>query len=282
MRAISMSLFEYLQVPLFQKAFLGAFLSGMGLSLLGVVVLTLNLTTVRFALMHVALLGAAVSMVAGFPPLPGAMIAIGIAALLMGPAGDYIQADTGAIGVLFMTGSLGLAFMLFYKAGVSAMDAFALFTGNILALQTADLWAIGILAGGIVFLFIVFYREIQLVLYNPDLAEGLGVPVKLIRNGLLLLTGLAIGVNFRMVGALLIDAAVLLPAMAALTLARGLKGVLALSAVFGIVSQVGGLAVSMAFDLPSGASITLAAVGLVCLTSILKGFISKIRRVNWK
>ncbi len=275
-----MSLFDYFQVPLFQKAFLGAFLSGTGLSLLGVVVLTLNLTTVRFALMHVALLGAAVSMVAGFSPLLGAMIAIGIAALLLGPAGDYIRADTGAVGVLFMTGSLGLAFMLFYKAGVPAMNAFALFTGNILALQTVDLWVIGILAGVIVFLMVVFYREIQLVLYNPDLAEGLGVPVKLIRNGLLLLTGLAIGVNFRLVGALLIDAAVLLPAMAALTLARGLKGVLVLSAVFGVLSQVGGLAASMIFDLPSGASITLTAVGLVGLAGILKNLVLKIRRVG--
>ncbi|HBF37044.1 MAG TPA: hypothetical protein DDW50_06955 [Firmicutes bacterium] len=275
-----MGLFDYLKVSLFQKAFLGAFLSGAGISLLGVVVLTLNLTTVRFALMHVALLGAAVSMVIGFSPLLGALIGIGIASLLLGPAGDSIKIDTGAIGVLFMTGSLGLAFMLFYKAGVSAMDAFALFTGNILALQSLDLWAIGMLAGIIILIFIIFYREIQMVLYNPVLAEGLGVPVKLIRNGLLLLTGLAIGVNFRMVGALLIDAAVLLPAMAALSLARGLKEALILSAIYGIVSQVGGLTASMVFDLPSGASITLVAVGLVCVTSLLNGLVSKLRGAN--
>jgi ABC-type Mn2+/Zn2+ transport system permease subunit len=275
-----MGLLDYLKVPLFQKAFLGAFLSGAGLSLLGVVVLTLNLTTVRFALMHVALFGAAVSMVAGFPPLAGAMIGIGIASLLLGPAGDYIKIDTGVTGVLFMTGSLGLAFMLFYKAGVPAMDAFSLFTGSILALKPSDLWAIGILAAVIILVFMAFYREIQMVLYNPILAEGLGVPVKFIRNSLLLLTGLAIGVNIRMVGALLIDAAVLLPAVAALTLARGLKEALILSAVFGIMSQVGGLVVSMVFDLPSGASITLVAVGLVCAAGVLMRLISKMKGVD--
>jgi ABC-type Mn2+/Zn2+ transport system permease subunit len=277
-----MGLLDYLKVPLFQKAFLGAFLSGAGLSLLGVVVLTLNLTTVRFALMHVALFGAAVSMVAGFPPLAGAMIGIGIASLLLGPAGDYIKIDTGVTGVLFMTGSLGLAFMLFYKAGVSAMDAFPLFTGSILALKPSDLWAIGILAAVIILVFMAFYREIQMVLYNPILAESLGVPVKFIRNSLLLLTGLAIGVNIRMVGALLIDAAVLLPAVAALTLARGLKEALILSAVFGIMSQVGGLVVSMVFDLPSGASITLVAVGLVCAAGVFTRLISKMKGVDLK
>ncbi len=273
-----MDLIDFLKVPLFQKAFLGALLSGAGLSLLGIVVLNLNLTTIRFALMHIALLGAAIAMVLGFPPLAGALAGIVIASLILGPAGDYIKIDTGLAGVLFMTGSLGLAFMLFYKAGVPAMDAFALFTGNVLALRPADLWTIGALAAVIILIFSLFYREIQMVLYNPDLAESLGVPVRLIRNGLLLLTGLAIGVNIRMVGALLIDAAVLLPAVAALAVARSLKEALLWSAAFGIISQVGGLAASMVWDLPSGASITMAAVVLVCLAGIFSRMRIKIRK----
>lgn len=263
-----MNLIEFLKVPLFQKAFLGAFLSGAGLSLLGIVILNLNLTTIRFALMHIALLGAAVGMGFGFPPLAGAMVGILVASVLLGPAGDYLKMDTGVSGAIFMTGSLGLAFLLFYKAGVPAMDAFALFTGNILALQNSDLWAIGGLAGIIILVFSLFYREIQMALYNMELAEALGVPVRKIRNGLLLLTGLAIGINIRMVGALLIDAAVLLPAVAALTVSRSLKAALIWSAVFGILSQVGGLAASMVLDLPSGASITLAAVLVVCVAGI--------------
>lgn len=260
-----MNLLDFLKVPLFQKAFLGCLLSGAGLSLLGLVVLNMNLTTIRFALMHIALLGAAVAMVLGFSPLVGAMLGIIIASLLLGPAGDYIKVDTGITGVIFMTGSLGLAFMLFYKAGVPAMDAFALFTGNVLALTTTDIWAITALTVAIIVVFIIFYREIQMVLYNPDLAESLGVPVKMLRNGLLLLTGLAIGISIRIVGALLIDAAVLLPAIAAMTVSRSLKGTLILSSVFGVVSQVGGLAASMVFDLPSGASITLSAVLILCI-----------------
>jgi zinc transport system permease protein len=263
-----MSLFDFLRIPLFQKAFLGCLLSGAGLSLLGLVVLNLNLTTIRFALMHIALLGAAAAMVLGFPPLAGAMLGIVIASLLLGPAGDYIKVDTGITGVIFMTGSLGLAFMLFYKAGIPAMDAFALFTGNVLALTNADIWVITVLTGVIITVFILFYREIQMILYHPDLAESLGVPVKRLRNGLLLLTGFAIGISIRIVGALLIDAAVLLPAIAAMTVSRSLKGALILSGVFGVISQVGGLAAAMIFDLPSGASITLSAVLILCIAGV--------------
>ncbi|NLW47048.1 MAG: metal ABC transporter permease [Firmicutes bacterium] len=271
-----MNLIDFLMVPLFQKAFLGAFLSGVGLSLLGVVILNLNLTTIRFALMHIALLGAAVGMVLGFSPLAGAMVGIVLASFLLGPVGDYLKMDTGVSGTLFMTGSLGLAFILFYKAGVPAMDAFALFTGNVLALQSSDLWAIGGLAAIIISVFIIFYREIQMTLYNPELAEALGVPVRKIRNGLLLLTGLAIGINIRMVGALLIDAAVLLPAVAALTVSRSLKAALFWSAFFGIFSQVGGLIASMILDLPSGASITMTAVLGVCLAGIFNRILKRV------
>lgn len=260
-----MSLLEYLAIPLFRRAFLGCLLSGMGLSLLGLVIYNLNLTTIRFALMHVALLGAATAMVFGFPPLLGAMAGIVAASFLLGPASDYIKVDTGNAGVIFMTGSLGLAFVLFYRAGIPAMDAFALFTGNVLALTRADLWAIGGLAAAIILVFALFYREIQMLLFDPELAESLGVRVKALRNGLLLLTGLAVGMGIRIVGALLIDAAVLLPAIAAMAVSRSLKGALVLSGLFGILSQVGGLAAAMAFDLPGGASITLAAVLILCL-----------------
>jgi zinc transport system permease protein len=62
------------------------------------------------------------------------------------------------------------------------------------------------------------------------------------------------------VGALLIDAAVLLPAIAAMAVSRSLKSALLMAALFGVLSHVGGLAASMLWDMPSGAAITLTAV----------------------
>ncbi|HYH04886.1 MAG TPA: iron chelate uptake ABC transporter family permease subunit, partial [Bacillota bacterium] len=140
----------------------------------------------------------------------------------------------------------------------------------------SDLWLIGSLAFLIILVFTLFYREIQLVLYNPELAESLGAPVKLIRYGLLLLSGLAIGVSIKMVGALLIDAAVLLPGVAAMALGRSLKAILLWSALLGVISQLGGLVVSMMFDLPSGASITLTAVILLCICEI----VSRVKKIK--
>lgn len=271
-----MSLVDFLKVPLFQKALSGAFLSGIGLSLLGVIIVNLNLITVRFTLMHTALLGAALGMALGWSPFTGALVGIVIASFLLGPASDYIKIDTGFTGMVFMTGSLGLTFLVFYKAGIPALEAWTLFSGNLLALENIDLWVIGILSCLVVLIYFLFYREIQMVLYNPDLAESLGVPVKLIRNGLLFFSGLAIGVSIKTVGALLIDAAILLPSLAAVTLGRSLKGIFFWSVFFGVSSQIGGLVLSMLFDLPSGATITLMAVLLLCLSAIF----SRLKRIS--
>ena len=266
-----LSFIDYMQIPLFQRAILAALITGGTLSLLGVVIVTLNLTAIRFALMHVGLLGAAIGLGLGASPLTGALVAIGAGSLLLGPWSDRMKMDTGLAGAFFMTGSMALAFLLFYKAGVPAMEAFALFTGNLLALAPAELRFI--LAIGVIILlcFVAFYREIQLVLYNQELAESLGLPVAMVRNGLLFLTGLAIGLAIRVVGALLIDALILLPGLSALSMAKDLRTALVLSSLFGILAAVGGFSISLFFDVPTGPTITLVGVTILGIVTVTKG-----------
>lgn len=262
---------EYLQIPLFQRAMVAAVIAGGTLSLLGVVIVTLNLTVIRFALMHVGLLGAAIGMGLGASPLAGALVAIGAGSLLLGPWSDRMKMDTGLTGAFFMTGSMALAFLLFYKIGIPAMEAFGLFTGNLLALAPTELYFILGLGAVILVCFAVFYREIQLVLYNQELAESLGLPVATVRNGLLFLTGLAIGLAIRVVGALLIDALILLPGLSALSIARDLRSALVLSSLFGVVSAAGGFSISLFFDVPTGPTITLVGVAILGLITVAKG-----------
>jgi ABC-type Mn2+/Zn2+ transport system permease subunit len=263
-----MNIIEFLGVPIFQRALIAAVVAGGTMSLLGIVIVIFNLTTIRFALMHFGILGGAVGLVFGANPLTAALAAIAAGALLLGPLSDKMKLDTGLIGAFFMTGSIAIAFLLFYKAGVPAQDVFSLFTGSILTLTNVDLAFIFVLGIVILLVFIIFFREIQLTLYDAEQAEWLGIPAKKIRNTLLFLTGLAIGVAMKIVGALLIDALILLSAMSAFRLARNFKQLMILTACFGILTAAGGLLFSMAFDFPTGASITLAGV-LILLVNIL-------------
>lgn len=265
-----MSVFEYLQHSVFQKAFIAAILAGGSLSLLGTVIVVMNLTTIRFALMHVALLGGAVGLIFGASPLTGATIAIALGSLVLGPFSQRLQLDPGLVGAFFMTGSMALAFLLFYRAGVPAMDVFGLFTGSILTLTSADIWIIAILGTTILAVYAVLFREIQLVFYDQEQAEWLGMPASKIKNILLFLSGLSIGVAMKIVGALLIDAIILLPALTALRLARSFLQLLVFTSIIGTVTAVGGLLLSMMIDLPTGATITSVGVALLGCSLLIR------------
>lgn len=213
----------------------------------------------------------------GQPALPSALVAITLGSFVLGPVSDKTKMDTGLWSALFMTGSIAAAFILFHAAGVSAMEAFGLFTGSILAMTPAEMWAIAALGAIIVGVYIVLYREIQLVLYDRKLAITLGVPAEAIRNGLLVLTGLAVGLAMRIVGALLIDAVILLPALGALMIGRSLPQVLLACSLIGVVGTAGGLLLSMTVDIPSGASITAVAVAILVLVALARPIFNKIQ-----
>lgn len=261
-----MSILDFLQVPIFQRAFVAAILAGGTISLLGTVIVVFNITTIRFALMHFGLLGGAIGLALGANPLTAALASIAIGSLLFGPLSDKLRLDTGLIGAFFMTGSIALAFLLFYKAGVPALEVFGLFTGSILTLTKNDLFFVSFLGMAIVATFVVLFREIQLIFYDAEQAEWLGIPAKRIRNALLFLTGLSIGVAMKIVGALLIDSLILLSAMAAMRLSKNFKQLLVLTSLFGIITTTGGLLLSMVFDFPTGATITLTGVAILLLS----------------
>lgn len=254
-----------LHIPLIRRAALTLLVAGTTFSVLGVVLVTLNLTVMRFALLHVGLLGAAVAAVAGWEPLAGGAVAIAAAAFLLGPTGDRLRLAPSATSALFMTGSLALAFALFYKAGLPAMEIFSLFAGNVLTVTRVEAWAAASLGVIIAVGAVVAYRELQAVLYNRDLARALGVPADAVYYVLLGLVGLAMALAIRLVGALLVDALILLPAMAALPLARSLGQALGLAALFGFLTSLGGLGASLALDMPIGASVGLAGVAVLAV-----------------
>ena len=265
-----MSWLEFLQIPVFQRALLASFIAGSTLALMGTVVIQFQLTTIRFALMHIALLGGAIGMLLGTEPIYGAMVAIIAGSLLFGPFSSWFRMEAAVTGAFFMTGSLAIALALFYVAKVPAMEVFSLFTGSVLTLTDMDLWLLAGSGAIILMVFLVAYREIQLIFFDPAFAAALGIPVTRLQHLLLFLTGISIGLALKLVGALLIDALVLLPAMAAGRIASGFRSLLFLTVLFGVLTCTGGFMASIVLDLPTGATITMTGVLLLAGTLFVR------------
>jgi len=253
-------------IPVIRYAFFGMLVAGGTLSLLGVIIVSLHLTAIRFTLMHVGLLGAAAGLSLGFSPTLGAFALVIGTSLVMGRLGKERSLSASSVSGLFMTGSLAGAFLLLAATGVPAMNVFDIFAGNILLMTRGNLIFIIILGVVILCVFWITYREIQLVLLDKELARSLGVPVDMIVTGMFLLLGIGVATALRLVGALLVDAIILLPGIAALRFARNFRMALFLSALFGILACAGGFFLSLFLNLPIGASAAMVSTMILAIS----------------
>ncbi len=110
------------------------------------------------------------------------------------------------------------------------------------------------------------YNGLLLDSLNPPLARVAGVATGLLDYLFVVLLTVAIVVSLKVIGALLVEALVVVPAAAGRNLARGMRGYLLWSVVCALVAGLGGLALSSVIQVPSGGAVVLALSALFFLT----------------
>ncbi|MDC7245563.1 MAG: metal ABC transporter permease [Sphaerochaetaceae bacterium] len=260
------TLMEALSIPVIANAAVGMICAGLSLSLVGTIIIPLHLVAIRFTLMHVGLFGAALALAFGINPTALAYIAVLSVSLLMGILTKNRKEQASSIGAIFMTSSLAGAFVVLAVTNVPAMEIFDIFAGNILLMSPLDVTMTVVLGLLIILFFITCYREIQLILLNPELAQVLGVPIKPMMNIIFIVLGLAVATALRLVGALLVDALIFLPAVAALRISRNFLSTLILTSVFGALTAIGGFLMALYINLPLGAATALMSTVIIILS----------------
>ena len=268
------AIIEALSIPIILNAFIAMLFAGSTLSLVGVIIIPLHLMTMRFTLMHVGLFGAAIALAFNLSPTLFAYVFVVSISFIMGLITRDKKEKASSVGAFFMTGSLAGAFVILAATNVPAMEVFDIFAGNILLMNRIDLIltiALGII---VILFFTVLYREIQLILLNPELAQVLGVPVKMIMNLIFIILGFSVATALKLVGALLVDALLFLPAVAALRISKNFFTTLILTSLFGFLTALSGFLVALFFNLPIGASSALSAT-LILIVVFLYAHITK-------
>jgi manganese/zinc/iron transport system permease protein len=92
-----------------------------------------------------------------------------------------------------------------------------------------------------------FFKELQVVAFDPRFAKASGIPSGLIQQGLTIATALTTVVAFESVGSILVIAMLIVPGASAMLLSRSVSGVLMWSLIVAISSAVLGhvLAISV-------------------------------------
>lgn len=259
------SLADLLALPSIQRSFLAVIIASATLPIAGVFIVGLDVIPLRFAMMHVALLGIAVGLWLELDPSLVAIVLCGLAGGLLAPLADRPGGLSGPTGFVATT-AIALALIVLSVSGVNANGAFALLWGSILATRPVDLVLLVIVGTLIVGAYLARRRQLGLLLFDRDLATCSGVRVGALTVVVLVAVASATASAVRLTGALLVDAVTLLPALAGRNLARSLGSAVAVAVVFGLVGNVVGFLLALELDQPPGPVMVLTAGSLTLLT----------------
>jgi ABC-type Mn2+/Zn2+ transport system permease subunit len=135
-----------------------------------------------------------------------------------------------------------------------------------LGLDTGDLLLSGAAALLAAAATLALGRTWAALAFDPEGAEALGVPARLADALLLALVALAAVAAIPAVGALLVTSVYVLPAAAALLLARSVPALIALSLGLAVAEGVAGLYLAYWLDVPPGPPV--AVLGALCYAAL--------------
>ena len=184
--------------------------------------------------------------------------------LLVGVIMVYVRRQTTlppdtVIGV-FMAFTLGLGICLLVAATrrFNIHQIEAVMFGSVLTITDRDLVLVMVLGSLLGVGVALGYNMLLSDSLSPAIAKARGAPTTAIDYLFVVVVTIAITVSLKVIGALLVEAMVVVPAAAARNFARSTRGYLVWSIVLAAVSGLGGLFISTIWRVPSGGAIVLA------------------------
>ena len=255
-------------LPSVQRSAVALVVAGIAMPIVGVFIIGLDVITVRFAVMHMALFGTAVGLWAGIDPTLCALVACISTGLFLAPLSEKPGGLAGPMSFL-MTISAAAALLVLSISGVNANGAFEILWGSILAVRKQDLVLIVVIAVCVLIFVTTTHHKLSILLFDRELAKCSGIRVGSLTAILLMLIAVSIGSSIRVTGALLVDSITLLPALGARNLATSLKSMIRWSVVLGLFGNVIGFVIALQLDLPPGPVLVLVAGTITLLTYLV-------------
>lgn len=211
------------------------------------------------AMSHVALPGLALGVLLGFNPLLGGFVFLFVSAVLIWHLGRVTKLSFETLVGAAFTLALAIGILL-YGNNLDALEA-ALF-GDITKVNltyTVSSVAVSVV---IVVLTYLIYDKIVLSLISDELAKSKGINTAFTNLLYLLLVSVTVAIGIQVTGTLLVGFLVVTPAAAARLVSGNMSTYLKLSAVFGSVSAVSGILLSLFLHILPGPLIVISGVAI--------------------
>jgi zinc transport system permease protein len=252
-------MWDALQFEFMRNALVAGVLVSIICGVLGTLVVVNRIVFISGGIAHAAYGGIGLALYLGFSPSVGAVLFSVVVSIIMGMVSlkSKERADT-VIGVMWAVGmALGIIFSEL-TPGYN-VDLMSYLFGSILSVPKADIWYMSCLVLLVSVVTSFFYKEFVALSYDEEFSFVVGIPVKTLYLGLLVLISLSVIGIIRVVGLILVIALLTIPPYIAEKYTFSLSKMMVLSSLLGILFTVVGLYISYHFDLASGATIIMVA-----------------------
>jgi zinc transport system permease protein len=217
--------------------------------------------------------------------VPLIMVAFGVA---VGMCMVYVRDNTGlahdtVIGVFFAF-AIGFGAMLFQILRVkSTFNPENFLFGNLVIIPAEDLLFLLVLAILVVPLYAWKYNQLVFASFNPTLARTRGLKLQLNNYLFIVILALVVNLSIKAVGALLINAMLVVPAASAATISRNLRQMFWLTILYCLGSGLLGFILrnSVQFHVGGGDPVPFGPSGVIVVTSVALFFASMLGSVVW-
>jgi len=272
-----MDIFEtiafYFRYPIVQYAMIVGVLIALCSSLLGVTLVLKRFSLIGAGLSHVAFGATAIAAAMNLTNnilfvLPVTIIC----AILLLSSGQNAKIKGDAAIAMISVGTLAIGYLImniYSRSANLAGDVCTILFGSvsILTLTETEVWVSVGLSVLVIAIFLLFYHKIFAVTFDEDFAAATGIKAKMYNLILASVIAVVIVLAMNLVGALLISALVVFPAMSAMRLFKTFKSVTVCSVIVSIFCAIAGILVSILAGTPVGSTIVAANIAAFAMFS---------------
>ncbi len=259
------------------NSLLCAILIGPLLGGIGTMVVIKRLAFFSEAIGHAALTGVALGIILGEPYTSPYISLFGFC-ILFGLAMNFtrnrtrMSSDT-LIGVyLSISIAVGACILIYVSSKISVYVLDSILFGSILTVNVVDILLLVVISVICVVLAVARYNKMLLASFNPSLAQVRGVRVVFLDYLFIFMITIVTVASVKIIGAVLVEALLLIPAAAARNVSRSVKGYVVWSIIISCLSCILGIVLPMELGvpLPSGGAIIIVAALFFFLTILVR------------
>ncbi len=280
MMKIIETLSSYFSYQFVLYALIAGVLIALCAALLGVSLVLKRYSMIGDGLSHVAFGAMAVATVCSMAPMAVTLPITVVAAIILLGITNSTKIKGDAAIAMISVGALALGYLLLNifsaSSNISGDVCTTLFgSTSILTLSKTDVILCAVLACVVMLVFIMFYHKIFAVTFDENFATATGTNAKAYNSLIAVVTAVVIVLAMNLVGALLVSALIIFPALASMRIFKSFFSVIVSSALISVICAVIGIFIAILYGTPVGSTIVAANIVVFIIFTVIGKVIRK-------